>query len=98
MLGGIGFLMTHLGEWERGPALVEKVIQLNPFYGNYCHFALWYNYFRQKNYAAAYQETLKLKKPTIIWDPLVKGATLGLLGKTVEGKKYAKKLLEMNPD
>jgi adenylate cyclase len=98
MLDAIGFLMTYLGEWERGPALVEKVIQLNPFYGNYCHFALWLNYFRQKNYAAAYRETMRLKRPATIWDPLAKAATLGLLGKTDEGEKYAKKLLEMKPD
>jgi adenylate cyclase len=98
MLDAIGFLMTYLGDWERGPTLVEKVMQLNPFYSNYCHFALWHNYFRQKNYEAAYRELLKLNKPTIIWDPVHKAATLGLLGKTVEGKKYAEKLLEIKPD
>ena len=98
MLDAIGFLMTYLGDWERGPALIEKVIELNPFYSNYCRFALWLNYFRQRNYAAAYRETLKFNKPALIWDPLHKAATLGLLGKTDEGKKYAKKLLEMKPD
>ncbi len=98
MLDAIGFLMTYLGDWKRGPALVEKVIQLNPFYANYCHYALWLNYFRQKNYAAAYRETLKFRKPALIWDPVHKAATLGLLGKTVEGKKYAEKALEIKPD
>ena len=98
MLDAIGFLMTYLGDWERGPALVEKVIQLNPFYANYCHYTLWFNYFRQKNYAAAYRETMRLKRPAIIWEPLVKAATLGLSEKTDEGKKYAKKLLEIKPD
>ena len=98
MLDYIGFLMTYLGEWERGPALIEKVIQLNPFYANYCHYALWLNYFRQKNYAAAYLETMSLDNPALFWNPLVKAATLGLLGKIAEGETYAKKLLEMKPD
>ena len=98
MLDAIGFLMTYLGEWERGPALIEKVIQLNPFYSNYCHFALWLNYIRQKNYAAAYREMLKLNRPHNIWVVIVKAATLGLLGKTDEGKKYAKKLIEIKSD
>ena len=98
MLDAIGFLMTYLGEWERGPALVEKVIQLNPFYGNQCHFALWFHYYRQKNYEAAYRETLKLRKPRMFWNPAHKAATCGLLGKTDEGKKYAKILLEIKPD
>jgi adenylate cyclase len=61
VLDAIGYLMTFFGEWERGPALIKKVIQLNPFYGNYCHWALWLNYFRQKDYSEAYRETMSLK-------------------------------------
>ena len=98
MLDAIGFFMTYLGEWERGPALIEKVIQLNPFYGNYCHFALWLNHMRQKNYFEAYRETMRLKRPAIFWDPLVKASTLGLIGKYDEGEKFAKKLLEIKPE
>jgi hypothetical protein len=41
---------------------------------------------------------MSLNNPTRLWDPLAKAATLGLLGKTDEGKKYAKKLLEIKPD
>jgi adenylate cyclase len=98
MLDAIGFLMTYLGEWERGPALIEKVIQLNPFYGNYCHYGLWLNYFRQKNYAAAYREAMRLNNPALIWQPSFRAATLGHLEKYDEGEKYAKELLEMKPD
>jgi tetratricopeptide (TPR) repeat protein len=98
MLGTIGFLLTHFGEWERGPALIEKVIQLNPFHSNICHFTLWFNYFRQKNYLKAYQETMNLKKPSLFWDPLVKAATLGLMGRYDEGERFAEKLLELKPD
>jgi tetratricopeptide (TPR) repeat protein len=94
----IGYLMTFFGEWERGPALIKKVIQLNPFYGNYCHFALWINYFRQKDYAEAYLETMSLKKAADFWDPLVKAATLGLLERYDEGERFAEKLLELKPD
>jgi hypothetical protein len=55
--------MTLMGDFERGPALIKKVMQLNPFYGNYVHFSLWVNCLRQKDYAAAYQETLRLNAP-----------------------------------
>ena len=97
-IGTIGFMMIHLGDWERGTAMIEKVIQLNPFYGNYCHFALWLNYFRQKDYSEAYRETMSLKKPAIFWDPLAKAATLGLLERYDEGEMFAEKLLEIKPD
>jgi tetratricopeptide (TPR) repeat protein len=97
-LDSIGFLLTHFGEWERGPALIEKVMQLNPFYGNYCHWALWLNCFRQKDYSEAYRETMRLKKPADFWDPLAKAATLGLLERYDEGERFAEKLLEIKPD
>jgi adenylate cyclase len=97
-LDSIGFLLTHFGKWERGPALIEKVMQLNPFYGNYCHHALWLNCLRQKDYAGAYQETMNLKRPANFWDPLVKAATLGLLERYDEGERFAEKLLELKPD
>jgi adenylate cyclase len=98
MLDDIGYLMTLLGAWERGPALIEKIIQLNPFYGNYVHQALWLNCLRQKNYAAAYHETLKLNRPALFWDHLARASTYGLLGNIEDGRKAAAKLLSLKPD
>lgn len=39
ILDGIRYLLTLLGEWERGPALIKRVIQLNPYYGLYVQCA-----------------------------------------------------------
>jgi hypothetical protein len=36
-------------------------------------------------YEQAYEETLHFKRPLLFWDPLLKAATLGLLGKTEDG-------------
>jgi adenylate cyclase len=41
---------------------------------------------------------MSLKRPTIFWYPLAKAASLGLLGRCEEGKKFVKKLLELKPD
>jgi TolB-like protein len=98
MLDGIGYLMTLMGAWERGPALIEKVIRLNPFYGNYVHQALWINCLRQKNYAEAYHETLKLNRPTLFWDHLARASTYGLLGNIEDGRKAAAELLKLKPE
>ena len=65
MLDGIGYLMTLMGEWERGVALIEEVIRLNPFYGNFVHYALWVNCLRQKQYDQAHQETMKVTHSAI---------------------------------
>jgi adenylate cyclase len=98
MIDGIGYLMTLMGDFERGPALIRKVMQLNPFYGNYVHFALWVNCLRQKDYAAAYHEALRLNAPIFFWDQIVKASSLGLLGNIEDGRKIAAELLKLKPD
>jgi tetratricopeptide (TPR) repeat protein len=98
LLDGIGFLMTLMGDWERGPALIKNVIQLNPFYGNYVHFSLWVDCIRQKDYAGAYQESLKLNAPALFLDHVARASTLGLLGNIEDGRKAAAELLKLKPD
>jgi adenylate cyclase len=98
MIDGIGHIMTLLGDFERGPALIRKVIQLNPFYANYVHFGLWLYCLRQKNHAEAYHETLRLNRPALFWDHLARVATHGLLGNIEDGRKAAAELLKLKPD
>ena len=97
ILDGIGFVLTLLGDWERGSALIKKVIRRNPFYSNYVHYALWVNWLRQRKYDRAYQETLKLNRPADLWDHLTKAATLGLQGHIEEGRCCAAELLRLKP-
>jgi adenylate cyclase len=87
MLDSIGYFMTLLGEWERGPALIRKVIKLNLYYANYIHYALWVNWIRQEKYEEAYLETQNLKTPALFWDHLAKAARL------CPGKLRCKKFL-----
>jgi TolB-like protein len=98
MLDVIGCLMTLMGEFERGPALLKKVIQLNPFHGDFAHFGLWVNYLWQKDYAAAYHETLQLPSPALFLNHLARASTLGLLGNIEDGCKVAAELLKLKPD
>jgi adenylate cyclase len=95
---GIGYIMTLSGEWERGPALIRKVIQLNPYYRNVVHYALWVDCLRREDYEGAYMETINLRRPAVFWHPLAKAATLGLLGRYEEGQKFVENLLKLKPD
>ncbi len=72
--------------------------KLNPFYGKYVHSALCVNCLRQKNYANAYPETLKLNRPALFWDHLSRASTLGLLGNIKDGRKSAAELLKLKPN
>ena len=98
MMDGIGYVMTLLGEWERGPKLIEKVIRLNPFYTNIVHYALWVNWLRQENFAKAYDETLKLNRPAFFWDQIARASSLGLIGNIEDGRKSAAELLKLKPN
>jgi tetratricopeptide (TPR) repeat protein len=98
MLDVLGYLMTLLGNWEQGPALIDKAIRSNPFYKNDVHYALWVDWLRQGDYARAGQETLKLNRPALFWDHLARASTLGLLGDIEGGCRSAAQLLRRRPD
>ncbi len=98
VLDGIGYIMTLLGDWERGPALIRKVIRLNPFYDPVVHYALWLDCLRQEDYEGAYLETMSLKGPVVFWYPLAKATALGHLGRDEEGKRFVENLLKLKPD
>ena len=98
MLDAIGYIKTLLGDWERGPALIRKVIQLNPFYSNYVHYALWADCLRKGDDVGAHGEALKLNTPASFWNHLAKSATLGLLGQIEDGRRSAAELLKLKPD
>jgi adenylate cyclase len=98
MMAELGYLLTLLGDWKRGSALIRKAIENNPYYGVIAHHALWLNWIRQRDYEKAYAETLQFRTPLLFWDPLIKAATLGLLGRTQEGKKAGEDLLKLKPN
>jgi len=98
MLDGLGYLLTLLGDWDRGPALIHKVKELNPYYSPYVHYALWVDFLRQGEYEKAYLETVNFRRPAMFWEPLMTAAALGLLGRIDEGQAAGKKLLALKTD
>ncbi|MGD9384619.1 MAG: hypothetical protein PVH55_11260 [Desulfobacterales bacterium] len=97
-LDKIGYLMTLLGEWEHGPALIRKAIRFNPYYKPVVHYALWVDCLRQEEYERAHLETQRFITPSIFWYSLAKAATLGQLGRYEEGEQAVKHLLKLKPD
>jgi adenylate cyclase len=97
-LENIGHLLTLFGDWQRGPALIRKAIDANPYYSNIAHYSLWVDWVRQKEYQQALLETLNFRTPSLFWDPLMKAAASGLLEKTKEGKHAVGALLKLKPD
>jgi adenylate cyclase len=98
IMAELGYLLTLLGDWQRGPALIRMAIENNPYYNAIVHHALWVDWIRRGDYEKAYAETLHFRMPLLFWDPLIKAATLGLLGRIQEGKKAREDLLKLKPN
>jgi len=94
----LGYLLSLLGEWERGPALLRKAIRLNPYYRPYVHYGLWGDFFRREEYEQAYTESLNFRMTGNFWEPLAQAATLGQMGRVEEGRKAVEALLKLKPD
>jgi Flp pilus assembly protein TadD len=98
VLDTIGWVTALAGDWERGIRYIKKTIQLNPYYRPWVHHALCLNQVRTGNYQEAYRETLNFKMPECHWDPLLKAAACGQLGRIEEGQAAVKTLLALKPD
>jgi len=97
-LDGIGYLLTLLGDWERGRDIIHRCMQLDPCYGYYVHYALWVDWMRQKKFEQACLETHHFYRPSLFWEPLMKTAASGQAGRIEEGRQAAETLLALKPD
>ncbi|WP_163339525.1 hypothetical protein [Desulfopila sp. IMCC35008] len=98
VMNGLAWILTLSGDWEHGPRLAKKAIRLNPFHRAITHDALWVNYLRLEKYDLAYKESTQHHRRTLFWDPLISASTLGLMGRSENGKKFIEKLLRLRPD
>ena len=94
----IGWLLSLAGEWERGADYIQKAMQLNPNYRPWVRHALGVNWIRKGDYERAYRESLHFRMPENHWDPLLKAAACGHLGKIEEGQACVEALLALKPD
>ena len=94
----IGHVLAPLGDWDLGTGLIEKAIKLNPYHKPYVYHTLCADWLRKKEYEKAYLETLNFRLPSAFWDPMLQSSTLGHIGRTEEGSRFAEALLTIKPD
>ena len=98
MIGFLGWLLALYGEWEQGLAILGKGMELNPHYPGWFHLAPFFYCFLQERCEEAYQEALAFQMPQLFWDPLLRAAALGRLGRKQEGARALAELLQLRPD
>jgi adenylate cyclase len=94
----VGWLLSMLGEWERGTALVREAIARNPHHLPHAHHALWADHLRRGEIEEAYQEALRYRDIGIFWRNLMRACCLGHLGRLDEARVEVAELLVTKPD
>jgi TolB-like protein/cytochrome c-type biogenesis protein CcmH/NrfG len=94
----IGNLIAYSGDWERGCAVVESAMQLNPRHPGWYYFASFNDAYRRRNYRGALDFALKINLPGNFYTHAVIAAAYGQLGMREEARKALQELLAIRPD
>jgi adenylate cyclase len=94
----IGWLLSLLGDWDRGTALVRAVIARNPHHMPSAHHALWADHLRRGEVEEAYQAALRYRDTGFFWRALMRACCLGHLGRLDEARGEIAELLRLKPD
>jgi adenylate cyclase len=96
--GTIGYLYACAGDCDRGPELLERSIALNPSHPKWFHHGLYVCHFARREYEDAYREAQKVGFNVGFWDPALRAAALGKLGRFDEARAAGAELLQQKPD
>ena len=75
----LGLLIAFSGEWDRGLALVQRAMALNPHHPDWCYLPYFYNHYRKGEYRAALQVLKKINMPEDPWPQMGIAAACGQL-------------------
>lgn len=97
-LDAVGYLLSLSGDWERGPDILRKALELNPFPRRASYGALWADGLLRGDPAAALAAAREYAPESYFWSPLMEAVALTANGQTEEAAAAAGRLLEIKPD
>ncbi len=96
-LAGAGILLCYSGSWERGFALLERAIELNPHHQTWYHIPYFYDAYRQGKDEDALAAARRINMPGFFWTHLMLAAAYGQLGMASEAASAVATLRELWP-
>jgi len=94
----LGFLIACSGDWERGCALVDAALPLNPHHPGWYWLPAAVNAYRKRDYRASIEASRTINMPGVFWGPFASAAAYGQLGEPDAARKALKELLDIRPD
>jgi TolB-like protein/Tfp pilus assembly protein PilF len=97
-LAYLGMLIAYSGDWERGCALADRAMQLNPNHPGWYWFPRAFNAYRQRDYRGAIETVLKTNLPGFWRTQLLLAAANGQLGEREAAGNAVQELLKIRPN
>jgi TolB-like protein/cytochrome c-type biogenesis protein CcmH/NrfG len=94
----IGMLIALAGDWDRGCAVVDTAIHLNPHHPGWYWLASVFGTYHKRDYRASADIALRVNMPGYFWGPATSAAAFGQLGEHERAQKALKELLVIRPD
>ena len=98
MVGAASVWLGIAGQFNQAIPLFERSLELNPCYPGWFQFLPWLHAFTEHDYERALEATHRFCMPTFVWDPLVRAATLGKIGRIAEAGAAYQELLNLRPN
>ena len=96
-MAGCGLLVGMAEDLDKGNAIMQKAMQLNPRLPSWFHIIPFMVHYKAKDYDAALTEALQINIPDCFWDPMLRAAVYGRLNMRAEAESALKHLLELQP-
>ena len=93
----MGMMMGFAGDWERGSALAERALKLNPRHPGWYWFTAYYNAYRKCDYRGALSVALKINMPGFHSTHHVIAAAYAQLGDREAAAEALVELLTVSP-
>lgn len=96
--GTIGYLLAISGHLERGAALLRRAIGQNPSHPRWFHHGLFLVHYMRGEYEQAYRESEQIGHQVAFWDPVLRAAALGKLGRIEEAEAAMEEVRRLKPE
>src|SRR6476469_7963569 len=97
-LGILGLQIVHIGEFERGTAIVHRAMELNANHAGWMHFAPLWDHFHNGEYEQALECANRVDVPGFFWPYLVMASACGHLERHAEAAAAVRDLLALDTE
>lgn len=93
----VGVLMAMAGDLEGGGEMLRKAVRLNPYSPRWYRVVPYMVHYKRGDYESALAEAMQLNISSCFWDPMLKAAAYGKLGRKAEAGAALVDLFTVQP-